>query len=391
MQIWQPSDAHRLRQMRLAQGLDTFALATRCTLSERQLLELEGTGEGSFYSETIKFQTGIKVLRLLGDETAAQSVQATALPPVASGKALQSVNLPLQVAPPSENQRLLRHIGMALALSGALVSLVNILDGLGPRPGGVLLVVVGLAIVALALLGRNWWAVVVLCWGCLLINFSSALAIRGLENVSWVAVPIAVMAAGWFMGRGMAWTIAAVSGLGALGLYLMHRQGYAFAKAMPIESVLAGLLVACAVAALVGGAISQTYGRQIELISESRAELNAVMDSTRAMIWSVSAHDFRLRTFNRVLEREVHTLLGVQPGQGMLPAQVFGAEKGQDWDALYRKAVDGDGLAIEKEIFGDERLFEVSFQPIHKANQVIGIAVYAQEIGKQNQSERMVA
>ena len=364
MQIWQPSDAHRLRQMRLAQGLDTFALATRCTLSERQLLELEGTGEGSFYSETIKFQTGIKMLRLLGDETAAQSVQATALPPVVSGKALQSVNLPLQVAPPSENQRLLRHIGMALALSGALVSLVNILDGLGPRPGGVLLVVVGLAIVVLALLGRNWWAVVVLCWGCLLINFSSALAIRGLENVSWVAVPIAGMAAGWFMGRGMAWTIAAVSGLGALGLYLMHRQGYAFAKAMPIESVLAGLLVACAVAALVGGASSQAYVRQIALISES---------------------------FSRVLEREVHTLLGVQPGQGMLPEQVFGAEQGQDWDALYRKAVDGDGLAIEKEIFGDERLFEVSFQPIHKANQVIGIAVYAQEIGKQNQSERMVA
>ena len=66
MSLWQPSDAARLRQLRQALGIDTFPLAKRCAISERQLLELEGVGEGNFYSEAIKHHTGLKVMRHLG-------------------------------------------------------------------------------------------------------------------------------------------------------------------------------------------------------------------------------------------------------------------------------------------------------------------------------------
>lgn len=388
MPIWQSTDAHRLRQLRLAQGLDTFAVAHRCAISERQLLELEGSGEGSFYSEAIKYQTGFKLLRFLGNDIPEAAAQRSTPTPSLPSARVQALVLPLQVAPPSENHKLLRSIGMAFVVSGVLVSLVNVLSGLGLRPGGVLLLLIGLGMMLLVQLGRSWWAAMLLCWGCLLINFSSALVIRGLANVSWVAVPVAIMAAGWFMGRAMAWLLAGVSCAGAFALYALHQLGYPFAVEVPLETMLAGLMVASAVAALIGGAISQTYGRQFELISESRAELHAVMDSTRAMIWSVSAQDFSLRTFNRVFEREVLAQLGVQPGLGMLPQQVFGTtEQGQVWAAWYTKALDSDGLAQEEALFKDGRMFEISFQPIRRKNRVIGLSVYAQDITQRNSAK----
>jgi len=379
MPLWLPTDSHRLRQLRLAQQLDTFTLAHRSALSERQLLELEGEGEGGFYSEAIKYQTGLKLLRLLGDETS--EAPSTHTPTRARSPHAAAVALPLHVAPPAENHKLLHSIGLALALFGVLISFVNVMDGLGLRPGGMLLSLIGLAILVLVRLGRNTWAVLVLCWGFLAMTFSSAFVIRGLGNVSWVAPPIAIMAAGWFLGRAMAWMMAAVSSLGAVLLYALHRQQFPFATEVPLETLLAALLVACAVAAFIGGAISQTYGRQFELISESRAELLAVMDSTRALIWSVSAHDLGLRTFNRLFERAVTELRGQVPKLAQRPEQVFnGAELGARWREAYQKAIDSDGLAWEEDVLGDGRRFEVSCQPIRQSAQVIGLAVFAREI-----------
>ena len=377
MPIWQPSDAHRLRQVRLAQGLDTFTVAHRCAISERQLQELEGTGEGGFYSEAIKYQTGIKLLRFLGDETEDISHSSKVF---SRGAKSQAVALPLHVAPPAENHKLLHSIGIALTFFGTMISCVNVLDGLGLRPGGVLLVVIGLGIMLLVHRGRSTWAVMLLCWGFLLMNFLSALVIRGLGNVSWLSVPVAIMAAGWFMGRTMAWIIAGVSGVVAWVFYVLHLRGYPFAMEVPLETMLAALMVAFAVAALIAGAISQTYGRQFELISESRAELHAVMDSTRAMIWSVSAQDFALRTFNRVFEKEVRSHRDVQLSLGLLPRQVFGSNQlGERWVGLYTKALESEGLALEEPLFDDSRLFEISFQPIRKDHKVIGLSIYAQD------------
>lgn len=382
MPLWQLSDAHRLRQLRLAQGIDTFALANRCAISERQLQELEGVGEGGFYSESIKHQTGLKVLRHLGDERAdaAQPRHSMASP---SATRQPATLAPLHVVPPADNHQLLFSMGIALAVCGVLISCVNVLDGLGLRPGGMLLAIIGAGIMLFVQQGRNTWAVMLLCWGFLLMNLMSALVIRGLGNVSWLAVPVAIMAAGWFMGRTVAWVVASVGALEALTLYVMHIRGYPFAMEVPPETMLAALLVSCAVTALIGGAVSQTYGRQFELISESRAELLAVMDSTRALIWSVSAQDFSLRTFNRVFEQEVQIQLAVHLSLGQHPDQVFGStERGKHWSDLYVKALDNQGLAREEALFDDGRRFEISFQPIRRDNRIIGLSVYAQDLSE---------
>jgi transcriptional regulator with XRE-family HTH domain len=64
--IWSESDAQRLKSLRESVGLDISILARRLCLSVHQLRQLEEGGVDRFYSESIKLQTGRKVLRSLG-------------------------------------------------------------------------------------------------------------------------------------------------------------------------------------------------------------------------------------------------------------------------------------------------------------------------------------
>lgn len=387
MPLWQSMDAERLRQLRLAQDLDSFTLAHRAAISESQLLELEGQSKGHFYTEAIKYQAGQRLLRLLGDlpNSAAPSS------PVATPELARVPRPPQTISRPSENPELLRYIGAAFALAGILISAVNVLDSLGLRPGGVLLLVTGLAMLLMVRWARNNWAVIVLCVGCLLVNFSSSLVIRGLNNLSWVAVPIGTMAAGWFLGRRAAWLMAGAGSLNALLIYLLHGRGFVFAVDLPLESILTGWIVSFAVAALIGAVTSQTFLRQYDLIKESRAELNAVVDSSRAMIWSVSTEGFGLRTFNKGFEQQVLAQFGIQPVQGMLPEQIFSSRQmARQWRSFYLEAVEKQGLVQEGVFLGGDRIFEISFNAIRLENQTVGLSVYAQDITERKRSAQQI-
>lgn len=68
LSFWLPKHAELLRTLRIEQGIDAYVLAHSCALSSRQLQELEEGGLSSFYSEAIKYHTGMKVLRKLGIE-----------------------------------------------------------------------------------------------------------------------------------------------------------------------------------------------------------------------------------------------------------------------------------------------------------------------------------
>jgi hypothetical protein len=116
-------------------------------------------------------------------------------------------------------------------------------------------------------------------------------------------------------------------------------------------------------------------------VQESRAELLAVMDSSRALIWSVSADDFRLRIFNRIFAQEVFIKFGVTPKLGDLPSEVFSqAGDGQRWLDHYVKAAEDGGIAWEEELFHDGRMFEISCQKIIEGSRLVGLAVYANVI-----------
>jgi hypothetical protein len=66
--IWQTEDGERLKHLRVKAHLDALVFARANTISLAQLHELEGQGEGSFYTDQIKSFTGYKLLRKLGHE-----------------------------------------------------------------------------------------------------------------------------------------------------------------------------------------------------------------------------------------------------------------------------------------------------------------------------------
>lgn len=387
MDLWQSTDAQRLKQLRLARAMDTLSLAQQAAISEQQLLELEGQAKGQFYTEAIKRQTGQRLLRLLGD-TATTDAGPLVVAPTTKMPAGRLVE---GVAPATENPKLLLHIGVAFVLAGLLISTVNLLDGLGLRPGGSVMLVLGLAMLVLIKFGQTNLAIISFCIGCLSLNFLSSLTIRGLNNISWVAVPIGTMAAGWFLGRKAAWLMAGMGTINAILIYWLHTHGSAFAENMPAESLLTGWIVSFGIAALIGAVTSQTFLRQYDLIKESKAELNAVVDSSRAMIWSVSKEDFALRTFNKCFEQEILSQLGIQPVQGMLPEQVFGSERTTSrWRSLYLEAVEKDGVALEDVLLGSDRIFEILINAIRLGKQVVGLSVYAQDITERKQAAQQI-
>lgn len=63
---WTTSDAQRLKALRERGGTDQAVFAKRYALSMGQVRELEGAGQGSFYSDSIKAHVGRKLLAALG-------------------------------------------------------------------------------------------------------------------------------------------------------------------------------------------------------------------------------------------------------------------------------------------------------------------------------------
>ncbi|MDP4622473.1 MAG: hypothetical protein NWS85_06240 [Hydrogenophaga sp.] len=64
--IWQAEDGRLLKDLRTSAGLDTHEFSRAASISVAQLRQLEDGGNELFYSQTIKFQMGRKLLRKLG-------------------------------------------------------------------------------------------------------------------------------------------------------------------------------------------------------------------------------------------------------------------------------------------------------------------------------------
>lgn len=66
--IWLESDGLKLKNLRIDAGFHVDVLARDIGISRKMLLQLEDGGDSAFYSSSIKFQTGRKLLRHLGSD-----------------------------------------------------------------------------------------------------------------------------------------------------------------------------------------------------------------------------------------------------------------------------------------------------------------------------------
>lgn len=82
--FWSPELQNRLKQTRLNAGISADELARCCALSLAQLTQLEEGGDSKFYSQKIKFRSGVKALSALVSAMDEANGPFNGLPPPAT-------------------------------------------------------------------------------------------------------------------------------------------------------------------------------------------------------------------------------------------------------------------------------------------------------------------
>lgn len=124
----------------------------------------------------------------------------------------------------------------------------------------------------------------------------------------------------------------------------------------------------------------------------SEANLNATINNTELMIWSVD-REFKLLMFNKQFADYVKGHYGLIVENG---SKIFGNVKTQvgetmtsKWTPLYNRALAGDHITLEETRFGID--FQYSLSPIVENNQVIGVSIFADNVTERKARDRELA
>ncbi|HEY0653577.1 MAG TPA: PAS domain S-box protein [Chryseosolibacter sp.] len=126
-----------------------------------------------------------------------------------------------------------------------------------------------------------------------------------------------------------------------------------------------------------------------EKLMLSEANLNATINNTEILIWSVD-REFRLITFNRAFQQFVRETFkkelipGVDPLEN--PATPEGLTLKTFWSNIYMRALAGEALTFEHSTGG--RDFITSVSPIIEDTKVIGVSVFADNVTERKMKDR---
>ncbi len=123
-------------------------------------------------------------------------------------------------------------------------------------------------------------------------------------------------------------------------------------------------------------------------LTESYAVLNAIIDSTTDMIWSVDSQAYGLTRFNQAFldyflrDRGIRIELGMRP-EDLFPTQDYV----QLWRRFYERAMTEGPFSTEYSTYKHTRILQLSFNPLKRENEVFGVSVFARDITERNQME----
>lgn len=121
---------------------------------------------------------------------------------------------------------------------------------------------------------------------------------------------------------------------------------------------------------------------------ESRTTLNAIIDSTRDLIWAVDVDNFGLLTFNHGLQDYFLRDLGLAIQVGHRPADLFPNEKLVDlWCAYYRSVLRDGPHSTEYAVSSGTRTLNLSFNLMKRDGRAFGISVFGRDITEQKAAE----
>ena len=136
------------------------------------------------------------------------------------------------------------------------------------------------------------------------------------------------------------------------------------------------------------------YQRNLnEQLMFSEANLNATINNTTLLVWSVNK-DYTLMTFNETAKNFIKANYGFELKQGQ--RMIREAENDPDllrvqkkWISRYERALNGE-IFNESEVVG-ERHMNYSLSPIVGRNGITGVSVFAEDVTERIQKERELA
>jgi len=124
------------------------------------------------------------------------------------------------------------------------------------------------------------------------------------------------------------------------------------------------------------------------VLAESQATLNAMVNSTTDMIWSVDAERFGLLTFNDSLRDYFWHGRGIRIAVGMRPEDLFPTDDFiEQWREFYRKALQEGPYSIEYLVFAGTRTLQLNFSPLKRDRVIFGVSVFGKDITERKRAD----
>jgi len=114
---------------------------------------------------------------------------------------------------------------------------------------------------------------------------------------------------------------------------------------------------------------------------ESQTQLNAVLDSTNDLVWSVDAKSFALLTANRAIVDSFQRTNDIALRPGLNLEDMFQTERQRvQWRTFYLRAATSGGFETEYQTVKGNRVLYLKLNPLRRHDRVFAVAVFARDI-----------
>ncbi len=123
-------------------------------------------------------------------------------------------------------------------------------------------------------------------------------------------------------------------------------------------------------------------------LAESQVLLNAIINSTTDMIWTVEPKTLGLISFNQSFTDYFRDQLGVPAAPGMRPEDLLPTDAlVKTWHALYRRAIEEGSYTTEYAMATSRKTLQLSFNLLKREGAIFGVSVFARDVTESKRAE----
>lgn len=122
-------------------------------------------------------------------------------------------------------------------------------------------------------------------------------------------------------------------------------------------------------------------------LAESRAQLEALFESTNDIIWSVDARDLKLLAFNKAFGELFVNSGGIHVRTGMHSEDLFPAERAMFWKQLCKRVLEEGQVHCDCELVLPQTIWHLTAHKLTRDSHVFGISVFGHDITERKRME----